>query len=230
VLVVTFAAPVLASGCIGPKEITREPRVRDYKPAYKVDLEAAKPPEGGLYSEMGPVHDYYVDHRALRVGDIVTVVISEKSSAAGAAGTKLSKTSEYDAKIEALLGLMAQLDDKVPNFHSEKLVSAATEYAFKGDGSTTREGSLSATVTANVREVLPNGNLFIEGTKTILVNNEEQYFYLSGVIRPVDVGGDNTVPSDLIGDAQVEFTGQGVISDVAAPGWLAQALSWIWPF
>ena len=228
-LTIMLAALLVMSACASSPE-PRERRVREYTPP--VDMSAAdfKPEDGSLYNEAGPLGNYYVDQRAYRAGDIVTVVISEKSSAAGSAGTKLSKNSEYDAKIDVLFTLMDRLSDASPSLETGQLVSAATDYAFKGEGSTKREGSLKATVTVYVRNVLPNGNLFIEGTKTIQVNSEEQYFYISGVIRPVDVQGDNTITSDLITDAQVEFSGQGIISDATEPGWFARAFGWLWPF
>ncbi len=219
----------VAAGCASAQEIEREPRRRDYNPPYKVDAKDVKPSEGSLYAQHGPVGDFFVDQRAFRTGDVITIRIAEKSSAAGSAGTQLSKGTQWDANIEALVGLMDKLEDVAP-VNKEQLIKAATQYTFKGEGNTKREGSLSATVTSQVMQVLPNGNLFIEGTKTILVNNEEQYFYISGVVRPIDVTGDNEVSSDMLSEAQVEFTGQGVISDVSEPGWLSSVLAWIWPF
>ena len=216
-------------GCATPREIEREPRRRDYKSPYDANTLDAKPSEGSLYSQQGPVGDFFVDQRAFRVGDVITIKIAEKSSAAGSAGTQLSKSTAWDANIEALMGLMDKLEDISP-VNKAQLIKAATAYTFKGEGNTKREGSLSATVTSQVMQVLPNGNLFIEGTKTILVNSEEQYFYISGVVRPIDVTGENVVSSDLLSEAQVEFTGQGIISDIAEPGWLSSILSWIWPF
>jgi len=208
----------------------REPRHREYR--SPVNFKDAKyiPEDGSLYNEASLLSNYFVDQRAYRAGDIVTILISEKSSAAGSAGTELTKSSDFDAKIEVLFTLMDRVRDTSPSLENGQLIQAATDYAFKGEGSTKREGSLQATVTAHVREVLPNGNLFVEGTKTILVNSEEQYFYISGVIRPVDVLEDNTISSDLISEAQVEFSGQGVITDVSEPGWFARMFGWLWPF
>ncbi|MBH23251.1 MAG: flagellar biosynthesis protein FlgH [Myxococcales bacterium] len=218
------------AACSGAGSNVREPRHREYKPP--VDFKNAKyvPEDGSLYNEASLLSNYFVDQRAYRAGDIVTILISEKSSAAGSAGTELSKSSDFDAKIEVLFTLMDRIGDTSPSLENGQLVQAATDYAFKGEGSTKREGSLKATVTAHVRDVLPNGNLFIEGTKTILVNSEEQYFYISGVIRPVDVLENNTISSDLISEAQVEFSGQGVITDVSEPGWFARMFGWLWPF
>jgi len=77
---------------------------------------------------------------------------------------------------------------------------------------------------------LSNGNLFIEGHRVVLVNDEEHHFYISGVIRPVDIQSDNSVESGVIADAEIEFTGRGVITDKQSPGWLNRTMDYVSPF
>ena len=79
-------------------------------------------------------------------------------------------------------------------------------------------------------KVLPNGNLFVEGHRAILVNSEEHHFYISGVVRPIDIDQQNSVKSSVVADAQIEFTGRGDLSDNQKQGWLSRYLGWIWPF
>ena len=81
-----------------------------------------------------------------------------------------------------------------------------------------------------VRQVLPNGALFIEGHRVVLVNNEEHHFYISGVIRPEDIDGLGQIQSSRIADAQIEFTGRGALSTATKRGWLASLLDIIWAF
>ena len=78
-------------------------------------------------------------------------------------------------------------------------------------------------------KVLPNGNLFIEGHRVVLVNHEEHHFYLSGVVRPVDIETDNSVTSALIADAEIEFTGRGAISEKQEAPWLQRGLDFVRP-
>lgn len=85
-------------------------------------------------------------------------------------------------------------------------------------------------MTALVTEVLPSGNLKIEGSRVVVVNNEKQNLKLTGVIRPNDIGYNNTVPSSLIADAKIDFVGKGVISDKQNVGWGTRILDHIWPF
>ena len=102
--------------------------------------------------------------------------------------------------------------------------------SFNGSGSTTRDESMTAAITARVIEVRPNGNLLIKGTREVKVNNETQFIILSGLIRPVDISPDNTVLSSYIGNAKIEYIGTGSLSDKQRPGWLARAVDFVWPF
>ncbi len=83
---------------------------------------------------------------------------------------------------------------------------------------------------AVVRKVLPNGNLFVEGHRVVLVNNEEQHFYISGVVRPIDIDQENSVKSSMVADAEIEFVGRGVLTDNQHQGFLSRYLGWLWPF
>ncbi|GIX47077.1 MAG: hypothetical protein KatS3mg131_1288 [Candidatus Tectimicrobiota bacterium] len=109
-------------------------------------------------------------------------------------------------------------------------VEASLENTFDGKGSTERKNSVTATLTAVVREVFPNGNLYIEGTKEVIINNERQYLILSGVIRPEDIRPDNSITSDQIADVRIVYSGSGVVSDKQRPGWLGRLLDVVWPF
>ena len=79
-------------------------------------------------------------------------------------------------------------------------------------------------------QVRPNGNLFIKGTREIKVNSETQYIILSGLIRPEDISPGNTILSSYIGNAKIEYSGDGSISDKQKPGWLTRIVDFIWPF
>lgn len=227
-LALLLALTLLMGACAGPREITRESRQRDYTSPCEKERASFKPTDGSLYTPGTEM--LFVDRRAYRECDIVTIRIAERSSAAGSANTELSRQTEVNARIDAFMGLLDKLEDLNGRIDPTGLVDAATEYTFKGSGSTRRQGSLNATVTAYVRRVLPNGHLFVEGTKTILVNEEEQYFYISGVIRQVDIDGVNAIDSNLMSDVQVEFTGQGAVSDANKQGWFGRWFGWLWPF
>jgi flagellar L-ring protein FlgH len=132
--------------------------------------------------------------------------------------------------IPALMGFLTAIQQANPNFDPSRMIEAGASNGYVGKGGTSRRGEVKATVPALVREVLPNGNLFVEGHRVILLNSEEYHFYISGVVRPIDIDQSNSVDSSKIADAEIEFTGRGSVSEKLEPGWLAKAIDWVWPF
>jgi len=168
------------------------------------------------------------DLKARRKGDIITVIISENASASKQAATATERASTVSAGIPQLLGL-----EKTPikNWMDlANLLNASNDSKFSGTGSTSRQETLQATISAKVVDVTPNGNLLIEGRRSVKVNNEDQIIVLTGTVRSRDVNTDNTVSSSVIADARINYTGKGVLSDRQSPGWLMNILDKIWPF
>lgn len=219
VVLAISAVAVLLSAC-EPRHIRAyTPRERMYDPKEYEAVKVAEPDKtGSIWSESSP--SLFEDLRASRIGDILTVMIDEKQSGSGDANTKLSDESSMDAGMSKFFGLMTALVTAYPDIESDKLISLLSSSDFTGDGSTSRSSQLEGRIAVRVKKVLPNGDLFIEGHKVILINAEELHFYVSGAIRQSDVRPDNSVSSSLIADAQVEFSGRGVISDKQSPGWL----------
>jgi flagellar L-ring protein precursor FlgH len=102
-----------------------------------------------------------------------------------------------------------------------------TGNSFKGEGSTSNTGSLRAKISVRVDSVLANGNLVINGKRTIIVNGEEQVITLSGIVRPSDIQADNSVYSYNISDARIAFEGSGIVSHAQGPGWITKLLHWL---
>lgn len=227
-LVVALMALEL-SAC-GPNHIRPfTPRTRKYEPGeYAALQKSMQPAEGSIYSEAQAA--YLEDTRALRVGDVVQIRINEQADAQGGASTNLSKSTGREAGVDALLGLVPAIKKAYPNIDPQQLVSLAAEYDFNGEGKTKRAGQLRALIGVHVKKEMPNGDLYVEGTKVVMINFEEYHLYISGVVRPSDIEGDNTVPSSLLADARVEFTGRGDVTDQVSRGWLTELLDSINPF
>ena len=219
----------LLTGC-GPNHIQPfTARDRKYEPGEYAALRAdARPSRGSIYSEAQP--GYLEDTRALRVGDVVMVRINENAQAQGGAHTNLKKDTSRSAGIDSLLGLMPALKKAYPNINPAELVKMASSLDFDGSGKTERAGKLNGLIGVRVKQSLPNGDLFVEGTKVVMINHEEQHLYVSGVIRTSDIAPDNSVDSSLIADARVEFTGRGDINDQVERGWLNKILDFVNPF
>lgn len=173
----------------------------------------------------------FTDRKAQRVGDIVTVLISESSSASKEATTSTSRNTNMSASIPNFFGLE---NDKVWSGHNPidltNLVQADFANGFDGNGSTSRQEDLTASLTTQVVGQYPNGQLKIRGGKEVMVNSEVQIIYLTGIVRPVDITAANTVSSTKILNARISYTGKGSISDKQSPGWAMRVLDNIWPF
>ncbi|HEY4243351.1 MAG TPA: flagellar basal body L-ring protein FlgH [Kofleriaceae bacterium] len=188
----------------------------------------SKPLNGSLYAEGAP--GLFDDPVAGRVGDILVIQIDEKDLASHQAETKLDKSDATNYGIPSALGLVAALQKKYPGVDPTKLFSTTSDQKFTGDGQVQRQGQVTATLPVRVVQVLPSGDLFIEGTKVVMVGNEEHHIYVSGVVRRIDIAADDSIPSSRIAEAEVEYTGRGDISDTQRRGWLSRALSKLWPF
>lgn len=178
---------------------------------------------GSLWNENQSRNFFFQDAKASHVGDIVTVRIVENASGSKTAGTSTSRTSNLTASASPFFGLPA---NTLTN------LGAAGDFSnsFDGDGTTSRRGTLTADITAIVVAVYPNGNMMIEGEREVLINNEKEYLFVSGIVRPEDVLQGNTVLSTVIADAKIEYSGTGVVSDKQRPGWFVRILDFIWPF
>lgn len=174
------------------------------------------------------------DGKARRIGDIVTILVTETASASKQAATATGRSSELSAGIPAFMGLegagilLNNLGGKEANL--SKLIDASASSKFDGSGSTSRKESLTATISAKVIDVLPNGNLKIEGRRNVRVNNEDQIVTVRGTIRQRDISAENTINSIFIADAQISYSGEGIISDRQKPGWLMNLVDVFWPF
>ena len=176
----------------------------------------------------GDEGNWLADVKARRIGDIVTIIIKEKASASKVATTATDRSSTISAGISSFFGLekTATNNDLTPS----SLIDASSDNKFSGSGKTTRAEDLSTTLTTQVIEVYPNGNMKIRGGKSVTVNNENQIIYLTGIVRLYDVMADNTVDSGNILNAQISYTGKGAISDKQKPGWLGRIFDNTWPF
>ena len=170
------------------------------------------------------------DFKARRKGDIITIVISETASASKEATTDTSRGSSVNAGIPNFMGLekVGLLKNNIGDL--SKLINASVDSQYQGSGSTSRKENLNATITARVIDVIPNGNLLIEGRRNVKVNNEDQEIVLEGIVRPRDIAANNTVNSVFVADAKISYTGKGIISDRQSPGWLMNIVDKLWPF
>ncbi len=190
-------------------------------------LEPPRTSLGSLWDEDNGRAYMFEDRRAGRVGDIVVVQIVEQHRGSKKANTKQDRDASYSASMSGgLFGLNQILDTLAEVFDAE----ASTENDFEGEGSTSREDTLTGTIAAKVVEVFPNGDLRIEGKREVTVNSEKQTMTIKGIVRRIDLDTANTVLSTQVANAEISYTGLGVVDEVQRPGWLMRVWNWVTPF
>jgi len=153
------------------------------------------------------------DHRAYRIGDALTILVVENSSAASSADTKTNKNGSAGITVHST--------------NSDKKAGIDLNEDFSGAGKIQRSGKLLATLTVNVVGHTENGDLLIAGNQLIEVNEEKQEIKLEGRVRPVDIGEGNTLLSSRIADAKISYIGDGILGEKQKPGVLTRFLSWL---
>ncbi len=177
---------------------------------------------------------FFKDQRAARVGDILTVIVNITDKAELENATKRGRDNEENASIPYLGGL----ETKVERFFDRRdikvdlnnFVQATSDSKSEGDGGIDREETIVTKVAAVVTQILPNGNMVIEGRQEVRVNFEMRELIVAGVVRPEDITADNTVPVAKIAEARVSYGGRGQISDVQQPRYGQQVLDILLPF
>jgi flagellar L-ring protein FlgH len=161
--------------------------------------------------------------RAAEVGDVVTILVADQASAVSKGTTNTSRKSSSKYGITAAYGPVGT--------HLSNLLGTNGDAELQGQGQTTRDSTLSTTVSVRVVQVLKNGSLMIEGSKKVAVNSENQTVTVSGIIRPSDVSPVNTVPSDRIANLNIRVDGKGVVNDsIKRPFILYRILMGLLPF
>jgi flagellar L-ring protein precursor FlgH len=162
------------------------------------------------------------DRRARQVNDLVTVRVIETIAASGSAGSDISKTGSANVGMSGMFGVETMLPQSV---NPAALVGVNSETGYQGGGSTNRAGQLSAIITARVAEVLPNGDLVLEGIREVDINGDRQIIVLTGTARSQDVGPGNVLLSPAIGQLRIRYFGKGLMKDSMSPGWLIRILN-----
>src|SRR5690554_6783045 len=222
-LAVIFAAAVLG-GCamIPPEPIVTGPLTAEPPSPYTMP---AAEPNGSIYQPTAyGNYPLFEDRRPRNVGDIVTIVIQEKTNAAKNVATATNRGGS------ASLGLNAVPDFFPPGLGPQQGFDISGANKAEGTGSSRADNMFSGTLTTTVVGVLPNGNLQIAGEKQIAINRGSEYIRFSGVVDPRSITGSNTVSSTQVADARIEYRSKGTMDEVQTMGWLQRFFLNISPF
>ena len=222
-------AGILFTGCSQKRSVAHTPIMMP--PQETIEYETpAQANEGAIYVETSAFTDLFVNPKAKRVGDIITIKIVENSSASNNATTTTGRSSTLTGQLNSFFNFENKYTSGQDTFNPFGAVKGGIDSDFQGNGSTSRSGDLSAYITARIIEVLPNGNFVISGTREVQINNEKQIIVLRGIIRPRDVSSNNVILSTYISDAKIAYSGSGVVDDRQKPGWMSNFLNKAWPF
>jgi len=177
---------------------------------------------GSLYLPNGPFTDLTADYKARRIGDVVTLLVSEQTAASSTGDVNNQRTFQVNSAITgAAAGLKAATN-------TDPLVTAQSSKQLKGQGETSAGSSITATVSGRVIALLANGNMVVEAERKILINSQHEDLILRGVLRPGDVGPGNIAPATALADLEIELKGKGVVSDyIGRQNPLIRGLLWL---
>jgi len=208
-----------ACGYVPPKP---DPEFSSVRPVYSEPLPIS---DGAIY-KAGYEVSLFEDLKAKKVGDIITILLSEQTNASKSASTNTSKESSVDFAAPTLFG-------RAVTRSGAPILSSSFDGSrdFTGEADSTQSNSLTGNITVTIVEALPNGNLVVRGEKLLTLNQGSERIQFSGIIRTMDVSTDNTVLSTQVANARIIYAGEGVLADANNPGWLTRFFSsgW-WPF
>ncbi|MDG5815407.1 flagellar basal body L-ring protein FlgH [Chitinispirillales bacterium ANBcel5] len=173
---------------------------------------------GPAFSSM-PIHSLFSDHRAMGVDDILTVMIVESAKAGSESRTNTNKENSFGVEGRGGTGAL----DFLPSLGA----SGGKKSNYDGRGGTSRQGNLVATVSARIINVMDNGNLVIEGSKVVEINQETEIIKITGIVRPQDIQKNNIVYSSSIADAQITYSGTGTANTAQRPGLFTRFINWL---
>lgn len=222
-LVATIVLSPVLTGCssTGEKPIADDPY---YAPVYPEAPPTKIAATGSMYQD-SQASSLYSDIKALKVGDIITVMLMESTQAKKSANNEIKKGTDLT------------LDPIYAGGGNITIGGQPIDLRYKDSMNTKRESdadqsnSLSGSISANVMQVLNNGNLVIRGEKWISINNGDEFVRITGIVRSQDIRPDNTIDSQRVANARIQYSGTGTFAEVQKVGWLSSFFmgSW-WPF
>ena len=178
---------------------------------------------GSLWSPQSPLSDFSVDYKAHHLNDTITIQVAVQTTAAQSGSVDSERSFSTNSAVTGVLG-------QTPGA-TNPLLSANSSSVLKGQGSTASNTTFATSLTGQVIAVLPNGNLVVEAKRQIFMNNQHENVTIRGMVRPGDIGPNNTVASSALSNLEIEMKGKGIISDgVRPPNFLTRAVMWLLNF
>ncbi len=208
---------VLVSCASAPEEPAEEVKTKQESDELpESGMAAIDESEGSIYNRAWTM-SLFDDNRARKIGDTIIVELAEATNASKRSSTSTSKSQDVDIPGPTIFGRPVT-HNGVPILETD----IESDHGFDGEGSSSQSNSLTGNITVLVKDVLPNGNMIVEGEKWLTINQGKEYVKLTGIVRPSDIETDNTVPSWKVANADISYSGEGALHDANRMGWLGR--------
>jgi flagellar L-ring protein precursor FlgH len=185
-------------------------RLADYVARVRA-VTGAAPTTGSIWTPQSPYSDLAGDYKAKNVNDLIVIQVVEQTQAAANGSVKSQRTFSATSGISGLMGTPG------PTSGLQNIFSPSSSRSLNGQAQTSSDSSLTTSLAGRVVDVLPNGFLVVEAVREVEMNNQHQTLVVRGVVRPGDIAANNSVPSTVISNLEVELKGRGVVSDGVRP-------------
>jgi flagellar L-ring protein precursor FlgH len=216
-----LAATVIAAGALASSPAIAKKRQPDA--GFEVTLPApapvSRPADGSIFSA-STYAPLYTGTRARAVGDALTILLVESTTAAKTVGSKSAKTG----------GVSLTPPKAGPFSFNPDVASASSNSTFAGSGNASQTSSLSSTLSVTIAEVRANGTALVRGQKRMLLSQGNEWVQISGIVRLIDIDQNNTILSSQVADARIEYSGKGALQQASKQGWLGRIFNIISPF
>lgn len=220
----TSAAFALAIGAVAPAQAGIFPKKKppeDFSAAPPPAAPVPLPANGSIFQPSDGYAALYEGRRAHRVGDPLTIILVENTSASKSSSSKLDSSGNFGITppTTGALSLFKQTD-----------ASASGTRGFNGKGTADQSNSLTGAISVTVVAVYPNGTMLVQGQKRVTLNRGDELVQIKGIVRSADITADNSVPSTRVADARIAYTGKGDVARASRQGWLSRFFQVLSPF
>ena len=217
VLLVAIGIVTFGTGRADAKKQKADP---EYAPTLSAPL-APRPANGAIFQADDSYAPLTSGARAARVGDMLTIVLAEKTQASKSNAAKTNRTGS--------IGLTPPTTGPA-SFFVPTDASASGTNTFDGKGEATQSNQLNGEISVTVAEVYPNGTMLVRGEKLLTLNRGDEHIRISGIVRDADIAADNRVPSTRVANAKITYSGNGEIARASRQGWLQRFFTMLSPF
>ncbi|WP_317931639.1 flagellar basal body L-ring protein FlgH [Halioxenophilus sp. WMMB6] len=223
-LLAMVQAACLLAAC-GSQTLAPKPDSDPYFAPVMAPSAAREPPSNGSLYSRNYAMSLYGDSKAMRVGDIITVVLQERTTSSKSTNVSVIKDNNIGVDEGTLLGTGLGVSNL------SLLTDLTAQRDFSGEADADQSNRLQGNITVTVADILENGNLVIRGEKWLTLNRGDEFIRLSGIVRPQDIATDNTIASTRIANARISYSGTGELAESNRMGWLSRFFnSALWPF